>query len=194
MSNKNITIILPVHTVEGDYKEMLKKALESVEDFHNDVKVKIVCPTNVKNKLKDFEFGQKLEVEVVSNTSKETDFCSQVNLGISACDTEWFSILEMDDEYKSIWLKSTNEYAKKYEDVHIIHLDAHTDLREDYMGEELSHASVIRRCYDIVGSGKIFQFGIRSGMKEEFLFGREHCSLKSDFEGMITVIVAKLRN
>ena len=72
MSNKNITIILPVHTVEGDYKEMLKMALESVENFHNDVKVKIVCPTDVKNKLNDFEFGQKLEVEVVSNTSKET--------------------------------------------------------------------------------------------------------------------------
>jgi len=119
MSNKNITIILPVHTVEGDYKEMLKKALESVEDFHNDVKVKIVCPTNVKNKLKDFEFGQKLEVEVVSNTSKETDFCSQVNLGITVCDTEWFSILEIDDQYRPIWLSLVNEYVKQNPEVDV---------------------------------------------------------------------------
>ena len=87
-----------------------------------------------------------------------------------------------------VTLGTFREVAKKYEGVHIIHLDAHTDLREDYMGEELSHASVIRRCYDIVGRGKIFQFGIRSGMKEEFLFGREHCSLKSDFEGIDEVV------
>ena len=130
MSNKNITIILPVHTVEGDYKEMLKMALESVEDFHNDVKVKIVCPTNVKNKLKDFEFGQKLEVEVVSNTSKETDFCSQVNLGIENCDTEWFSILEVDDEYKKGWLNSMNTYKNENPNVDVF-LPIVKDINEE---------------------------------------------------------------
>ena len=51
MSNKNITIILPVHTIEGDYNDMLKMAVSSVEDFHNDVKLLIVCPTSVKNEL-----------------------------------------------------------------------------------------------------------------------------------------------
>lgn len=57
---------------------------------------------------------------------------------------------------------------EKYPDVMLIHLDAHTDLREDYMGEELSHATVIRRTWDLVGDHRIFQFGIRSGTKEEF--------------------------
>ncbi len=60
-------------------------------------------------------------------------------------------------------------YFEKYgEDLHIIHFDAHTDLREDYMGEKLSHASVIKRIYDIVGRDKIYQFCVRSGEKEEF--------------------------
>lgn len=63
---------------------------------------------------------------------------------------------------------------KKYPDVHIVHFDAHTDLREDYMGEKLSHATVIRRCHDLVGDGKIFQFGIRSGEKAEFEFAKKH--------------------
>ena len=57
---------------------------------------------------------------------------------------------------------------KKYPDVHVIHFDAHADLREDYLGQKLSHATVIHRVWDLVGDNKIFQFGIRSGEKEEF--------------------------
>lgn len=63
---------------------------------------------------------------------------------------------------------------KKYPDVHIVHFDAHTDLRDDYMGEKLSHATVIRRCHDLVGDHKIYQFGIRSGEKAEFEFAKKH--------------------
>ena len=57
---------------------------------------------------------------------------------------------------------------EKYPDMHIVHFDAHTDLREDYLGEPLSHSSVIRRAWDILGDGRINQFGIRSGLREEF--------------------------
>ncbi|MBQ0032457.1 MAG: agmatinase [bacterium] len=61
---------------------------------------------------------------------------------------------------------------KKYPNVVIIHFDAHADLREDYLGNPLSHACVLRRCHDLVGDGRIFQFGIRSGTREEFAFMR----------------------
>ena len=64
--------------------------------------------------------------------------------------------------------------AEKYPDIHIVHFDAHADLREDYLDVKLSHACVIRRCWDIIGDGKIFQFGIRSGDREEFVFGKDH--------------------
>ncbi|EOU1756575.1 agmatinase [Clostridium perfringens] len=63
---------------------------------------------------------------------------------------------------------------KKYTDVHVIHFDAHADLREDYLGQKLSHATVIHRVWDLVGDNKIFQFGIRSGEKEEFLWAKDH--------------------
>ncbi len=57
---------------------------------------------------------------------------------------------------------------EKYNDLRVIHLDAHTDLREEYMGETLSHSSVIRRVWDFLGDERIYQFGIRSGTREEF--------------------------
>lgn len=59
---------------------------------------------------------------------------------------------------------------EKYEDVYVIHFDAHTDLRDTYNNNKNSHATVIKRVWDIVGDNKIFQFGIRSGTKEEFDF------------------------
>ena len=62
---------------------------------------------------------------------------------------------------------------EKYPDVHVIHFDAHTDLRDDYLGEKLSHASVIRRIHDIIGDGRIYQFGIRSGDRSEFVWSGE---------------------
>jgi len=68
--------------------------------------------------------------------------------------------------------------VKKYPDLNIIHFDAHTDLREDYLGEEFSHATVLRRIYDLVGDGKLNQFCIRSGLKEEFEWAKEHAHLE----------------
>ena len=62
---------------------------------------------------------------------------------------------------------------KKYPNVVIIHFDAHADLREDYLGNPLSHACVLRRCHDLVGDGRIFQFGIRSGTRDEFQFMKD---------------------
>jgi hypothetical protein len=113
---KNITIILPVHRIEDSYRVMFENAVKSVEQFHNDVKLMIVCPANVKSEFANI--SDTLEVNIVTNNTK-TDFCSQVNLGIENCDTEWFSILEIDDEYKSIWLKSINEYVKTYNDIDV---------------------------------------------------------------------------
>lgn len=66
--------------------------------------------------------------------------------------------------------------AKRYPDVHIIHFDAHADLRQEYLGVELSHACVLRRCWDLIGDGRIHQFGIRSGDREEFRWGKDHVS------------------
>lgn len=75
--------------------------------------------------------------------------------------------------------------AEQYPDLHVIHFDAHADLREDYLGQNFSHATVMRRVWDILGDGKIFQFGIRSGDKEEFTWAKEHVTMqKFNFTGL----------
>ena len=62
-----------------------------------------------------------------------------------------------------VTLAAVRAVAAKYPDLHIIHFDAHADLRDDYLGAKLSHACVLRRCHEIVGDGHIHQFCIRSG-------------------------------
>ena len=80
----------------------------------------------------------------------------------------------------SVTLGTVRAVAEKYPDLHIIQFDAHTDLRDDYLGQKYSHASVIRRCWDIVGDGRIFQFGIRSGERAEWEFAKEHLNWLHD--------------
>lgn len=80
----------------------------------------------------------------------------------------------------------------QYPDICVVHFDAHTDLRDDYLGVRLSHASVIRRCWDLVGDGRIWQFGIRSGDRPEFYWAAEgHTTLnKFNFNGLAEAITA----
>lgn len=73
-----------------------------------------------------------------------------------------------------VTLGSVRAVLKHHPDLHIIHFDAHADLRNDYLGSELSHACVIRRCHDLLGDNRIHQFCIRSGDREEFRFAKEH--------------------
>lgn len=72
-----------------------------------------------------------------------------------------------------ITLPAFKAVSDKFPDVCLIHLDAHTDLREEYLGEPLTHSGVVRRIWDITGDGRIWQLGIRSGMREEFMWSKE---------------------
>ena len=76
-----------------------------------------------------------------------------------------------------VTLGAVRAVLNQYPDLHIIHFDAHADLRQDYLGASLSHACVIRRCHDLVGDGRIHQFCIRSGDREEFQFAKSHTEL-----------------
>lgn len=81
--------------------------------------------------------------------------------------------------------------SKKYSDLQVIHFDAHADLRDDYLGAKLSHATVLRRIWDEIGDGRIWQFGIRSGEREEFAWAKEHTRLhKFNFGGLEETIMA----
>lgn len=88
-----------------------------------------------------------------------------------------------------VTLGAVRAVFEKYPDLTIIHFDAHTDLREDYLDETLSHATVMRRVWDLVGDHKIYQFGIRSGEKYEFEFAKQHTIMqKFNLDGLSEVV------
>ena len=82
-------------------------------------------------------------------------------------------------------LPAIEAVSERYPGLCLVHFDAHTDLRDEYLGAELSHATVIRRAWETLGDGRIHQFGIRSGERAEFLWAKEHTHLhKFDFAGL----------
>lgn len=85
----------------------------------------------------------------------------------------------------SVTLGAVTAVYNKYKDLYIIQFDAHADLRDDYLGVKKSHACVMRRCWEMVGDGHIYQFGIRSGEREEFKFAAEHTKMnKFNLDGI----------
>lgn len=93
-----------------------------------------------------------------------------------------------------VTLGAVRAALKKYPNLHIIHFDAHADLREDYLGMQLSHACVLRRCHELVGDGRIHQFCIRSGERSEFEFAKMHTDMhKFDFSGLEELVVSLRR-
>lgn len=93
-----------------------------------------------------------------------------------------------------VTLGTINSLSKKYKDLNILHFDAHTDLRQEYLGETLSHATVIKRVWDILGDNKIYQFCIRSGLKEEFEWAKKHTHLEKFTYKSLKQIIKKLKN
>lgn len=86
-------------------------------------------------------------------------------------------------------LGSIRAAFKKYPNMKLLHFDAHADLRDQYMGEPLSHSAVIRRSWDFMGDGTIFQFGIRSGERAEFEWAKSHTHLeKFGYETLKSVV------
>lgn len=63
--------------------------------------------------------------------------------------------------------------AEKYPDLVVLQFDAHTDLRDAFVGEKNSHATVIRRVVELLGPKRVYQYGIRSGEQDEFQFAEE---------------------
>ena len=90
-----------------------------------------------------------------------------------------------------VTLGAVRAVAAQYPALHILHFDAHADLRADYLGAALSHACVIRRCHGLLGDGRIHQFCIRSGEREEFRFARAHTELHPfSFDGLAETVKA----
>ena len=112
MKNENVTVILPVHDVSGNFDNWFKRAIKSVEQsVVKPEKLMIVCSDNpdIKKYMGSWEQPKDVNTSILYNDGK-TDYCGQINYGVSQCVTDYFSILEFDDEYSNIWFKQFGEY------------------------------------------------------------------------------------
>jgi len=128
MENLNISIVLPVETSKHkNFDELFKSCVTSIknqnklnsdsDDIVGDIELVIVHSgeESLKSFIDNFDFSG-LTTNVVHNEG-ETDFCSQINLGVKNSSYDWVSIFEFDDEYSSIWFKNVARYHKSYPDV-----------------------------------------------------------------------------
>lgn len=93
-----------------------------------------------------------------------------------------------------ITLSAAEEILPIHPRLHLLHIDAHTDLREEYLGETLSHSTVMQRVTERIGAGRLFQVGIRSGTEEEFKKAKKMKSIYSIDRPSLRALVRRLRN
>jgi hypothetical protein len=132
----DLSVIIPIHKITDTELDYFKSALNSVvEQSEQPKQVVIITPdVDVVNKtIESFELDVEFKNKIVVLENKEkTDFCSQINLAVSKIDTEWFSVLELDDEYSKIWFKNFKKYQEHYNTVDMflpIVLDISTEGR-----------------------------------------------------------------
>jgi agmatinase len=76
-----------------------------------------------------------------------------------------------------VTLAAVKAIKQKCDDLYVIDFDAHADLRDEYLGEKLSHSTVMRRICEVLGPKKIFQYAIRSGERTEFEYAKDNTYL-----------------
>jgi hypothetical protein len=118
----NITVILPVHELNDETKNLFSISIESVkQQIVRPDYLLIVTPkgTETSKYLKSFDYGDFKDSVTILENDGETDFSSQINFGVKNAKTDWVSFLEFDDEYSNIWFKNVVEYIEKHNDVEI---------------------------------------------------------------------------
>jgi len=118
---KDLTIILPIHVTNEKTDDLFKNAIKSITTQTVEDKPKLLIVRSndlkLKNYLDKFDF-ENLDVEIIENLD-DTSFMGQVNFGVENVKTKWFSVLEYDDEYSTIWFKNVAKYSKEYTDVDV---------------------------------------------------------------------------
>src|SRR6478609_8279265 len=122
MKKSNISVIIPVHELNAETTPMFENAVTSViEQTVSPDELLIVIPkgSELVSYLEAYDFGSlKGSVRVLQNDGA-TDFASQINFAVANVTTEWFSILEFDDEFAKIWIKNVVEYQEAHKNVEI---------------------------------------------------------------------------
>ena len=117
----NITVIIPVHQLQTNTLEYLKKAINSIVNQKTKPEEVLIVTANdatLIEALSTFNYESIKDItRVITNTTDSTSFQSQINFGVENTNTEFFTFLEVDDELSSIWLDSVSKYITAYPEV-----------------------------------------------------------------------------
>jgi glycosyltransferase involved in cell wall biosynthesis len=115
----NISVILPLHSSKiRDFDEFFKKAITSITTQKVLPKEVVIVHTEEESLveyLNSFNF-ENLNVKKVLYKG-ESNYSSQINLGIKESSSQWISFFEFDDEYSQIWFNNVKKYSEIYPDV-----------------------------------------------------------------------------
>lgn len=138
--------------------------------------------------LEDFSIADLGNLPIYpSNWKKTNDYFHSITKELDL-KSQQIKILTLGGEH-SISYGPIRLCLDQYEDLCLIHLDAHTDLRDGYLEEKFSHASIIRRVWDhFTDKNELIQYGIRSGLKEEFEFMKKHNTQATSLDDLLTRI------
>jgi len=116
----DISVLLPVHELTDDTRTLFDNAVKSVEEqLTKPDALLIIVPkgSDVFKELSKYDFGAIKDIVTIVENDGDTDFSSQINLGVEVSKTNWVSILELDDEYAKIWFKNVVEYREAYSEM-----------------------------------------------------------------------------
>jgi len=140
-----VTIIIPVHEYNDVVSNYLDRAIESIqkqEFIEEKPSVIIVYPIDIDVQIKDnvSKYDENLKTILVKNEGK-TDYQSQVNLAVESVDTDYFSVLEFDDEYSTTYFRNVNKYINSYSDIDMF-LTMMIEVNEKNEGIKLTNETV----------------------------------------------------
>jgi len=118
----NISVILPVHELNDETKTLFDNAVQSVKSQTvrpDELVIVVPKDSEVATYIKSLDFGDYTSNITIAENDGETDFATQIDFGVKTSKSDWFSILEFDDEYANIWFKNVVEYRAAHTDVEI---------------------------------------------------------------------------
>jgi len=142
----NISIIIPIHEFNDVISNYLDKAFESIlkqEKLSEIINVVLIYPKDISELINNYAGKysiEKISISFIENDGK-TDYQSQVNLAVKSVDTDYFTVLEFDDEISATFLYNAEKYVISYPDIDIF-LSMMIEVNEKNEGIKLTNETV----------------------------------------------------
>ena len=145
----NISVIIPIHEYSDLISSYLDKAVESVlkqEKLEELPQIVVVYAATIEENILGFQqsllrkYQNTLNILFVANTGK-TDYQSQVNYAVNLITTDYFSVLEFDDEYSTTFFRNASKYIKSFPEIDVF-LTMMIEVNEKNEGIKLTNETV----------------------------------------------------